>query len=376
MKKIYLMLAIVFSNCTIFGQLWKDSDKLMSGYIIEGTIQEDYSGKVYLVREEAWKGKQVVIDSCEVVDGKYEFKGDSVETVMVHFIKSRDGQLLPFFLENGRIKATCNASNFYWGTVTGTATNDLRDFYKYQIRYIQDSVTKAAVIDWNLYGRKDMETESKEYDRRSKLIAQRNLEVQRAMVTKYSDQVFAPFLIYTEMIGDMTLEEIKALRANLSPSLNENPYTKALDEFIEAQSFKVGVQAYDFTLPTIDGKQISLKDYAGKYVFLDFWASWCGPCRREIPYVAQLYKKYKKEVEVIGISVDRDEKKWKDAVKENKMNWIQCCDLKEWNSIVCKKYNVRAIPRTVLIDPQGKVVAIDLRGARLLEEVAKYIKEK
>ena len=359
----------------VFAQQQDEKPGKKSGYVINGTLKGEYKGKVYLVREEAWHGKQTLLDSCEVVNGKYQFKGGEVSTVMLHFIKSKDGQLTPVFLENGVINIVADPKSFLWGTVTGTPNNDLRDLYKMQVRYIQDSVTKTTVVDWSIYGR-DAVKEEKEFVRRTKWIGTRWLQIQEAMVQKYSEQVFAPFLMLSEMVADEPLARLKELRAGLAPELANHPYTKALDDFIAAQSFGVGVQAYDFTLPTIDGKEISLKDYAGKYVFLDFWASWCGPCRREIPYVTKLYKKYQgKNFEIIGISVDRDEQKWKEAVKEHNMKWTQCCDFQEWNSVVCNKYNVQAIPRTVLIDPNGKVIAVDLRGEKLLEEVGKFLKK-
>ena len=100
-----------------------------AGYVINGTINGDYTGKVYLAREESLHGAQTVIDSTEVVDGKYHFEGDSVEVVMLHFIKSEDGQLTPVFLENGTINIVADANNFLWAKVTGTPNNDLRDLY-------------------------------------------------------------------------------------------------------------------------------------------------------------------------------------------------------------------------------------------------------
>lgn len=351
--------------------------KKPGGYVINGTINGEYNGKVYLFREESLHGAQTLIDSSEVVDGKYHFEGDSVSVVMIHYIKgSDDRQMTPLFLENGEINIVADANNFMWATVSGTPNNDLRELYKMYTRYVQDSVTRTTVVDWKIYGRGDEETQSAEFKRRTQHIMQRWLSIQTEMVKKYSDQVFAPFIMAFEMTADASLDELKALRAMISPSLSDHPYTKMLDEFIDCQTFDVGSKAYEFTLKSLDGKEISLSDYKGKYVFLDFWASWCGPCRREMPNVQNLYKEYRKDLVIIGISLDRDEAKWKDAVKEFGMKWLQCNDPKEFYGTVAQRYKVSAIPRTVLINPEGNVVALDLRGEKLVEEVGKFLNNK
>lgn len=349
-----------------------------AGYVINGTINGDYTGKVYLAREESLHGAQTVIDSTEVVDGKYHFEGDSVSTIMVHYIKSNDGQITPLFLENGVITIVADAKNFMWATVSGTPNNDLRGLYQMYTHYVQDSTTRTTVVDWKIYGR-DLQKEQEEFYRRSRHIEASWLRIQESMVRKYSDQVFAPFLVMFEMVADAKLETLKELRAGFAPELAEHPYTKALDEFIATQSFGVGSVAYDFTLPTKDGEQVSLKDFRGKYVFLDFWASWCAPCIQEMPNVRELNKTYAGDnFVIIGISMDKekDKDKWLAAIKEHDMKWIQCCDFQEFNGIVPTKYNVHAIPRTVLIDPEGKVIGVNLRGEKLVEEVGKLIKQQ
>ena len=118
-----------------------------------------------------------------------------------------------------------------------------------------------------------------------------------------------------------------------------------------------------------------LKNYAGKYVLLDFWASWCGPCRREMPNVVKLYKECKgKNFEIIGISLDQKPEPWKKAVKELKMTWPQACDFQVWYGPVARKYNLSAVPYTVLINPEGKVEALDLRGEELINTIKNLVK--
>jgi len=131
-------------------------------------------------------------------------------------------------------------------------------------------------------------------------------------------------------------------------------------------------EAPDFKLKTPDGKLVSLSSLKGKFVLIDFWASWCAPCRQENPNMVKLYKEYKdKDFTILGVSLDKDKDSWINAIKTDKLIWTQISDLKYWDSPVVKLYNVQSIPYSILIDEEGKIIAKGLRG----EELAKKIKE-
>ena len=140
------------------------------------------------------------------------------------------------------------------------------------------------------------------------------------------------------------------------------------------KSRMVGGEAPDFTQNDPDGNPIQLSDLRGKVVLLDFWASWCGPCRRENPNVVKLYEAYKdKGFEILGISLDKDKGRWLQAIEKDGLKWLHVSDLKGWKNEVGQLYGVSSIPHTVLLDAEGRIIAQKLRGPALEQKVAEIL---
>jgi peroxiredoxin len=140
----------------------------------------------------------------------------------------------------------------------------------------------------------------------------------------------------------------------------------------QSKSFVVGSEAPDFTQKTPEGEDLSLSDLRGKVVLIDFWASWCGPCRKENPHVVKLYEKYKDQgFEILGVSLDKDMKRWTKAIEKDGLEWKHVSDLKGWKNEVAQTYSVRSIPHTVLIDKDGKIIARNLRSKALDKQLKK-----
>ena len=174
------------------------------------------------------------------------------------------------------------------------------------------------------------------------------------------------------------VEQANALLEKLPQKFLASSAMTRLKEHVDnAMNTVVGKKYIDFTMNTPEGETVKLSDFVGKnkYTLIDFWASWCGPCRQEMPNVVDAYKQFKsKGFGIVGVSLDKDADKWKQAIKDLNITWPQMSDLKAWQCEGAKLYGVRAIPATVLVDQEGNIVARDLRGediAAKLEELLK-----
>lgn len=185
-------------------------------------------------------------------------------------------------------------------------------------------------------------------------------------------------LIVLEELADAEFipsEEVESLFLKLTEKVRETETGKEFARRIMiAKATEIGKPAINFTQTDTLGNPVSLTDFRGKYVLLDFWASWCGPCRRENPNIVEAFHKYKdKGFTVLGVSLDDDKQEWMDGIHKDQLCWTQVSDLKMFDNEVAKLYDIRAIPQNFLIDPNGIIVAKDIRGEALHEKLAEIL---
>jgi peroxiredoxin len=202
-------------------------------------------------------------------------------------------------------------------------------------------------------------------------------QIDSLLVKKSSSQVSSFMLYITKDLFRDSPATIQNWLTKLKATANDNVYSNALKSEIGEMMFgAIGSPAVDFTQNDIEGKPISLSSFKGKYVLLDFWASWCRPCRDENPNVVKAYNKFKeKKFTVLGVSLDRPDAKenWVQAIKDDGLTWTNVSDLKFWQNEAAQKYRVGSIPQNYLIDPQGIIIAKNLRGQALEDKLCEIL---
>jgi peroxiredoxin len=370
-KFFYALLCLFALSC---------NEEKGEGFEVDGSIKNSGAQMVYL-EETAANGNPVILDSAKLgKDGAFELNTQSKEENI--YSLRLDAQPYPFVsLINDSKKISVDA-DFQKAddpfTIKGSeASQKMKEYLQHISVKIQDAfVTNKAI---------DSLTKNNVADS----LIQPHQQKLNAISTELKQYV-------TQLVGNtkspslalFTLGTYQNYASN--PSVGMKAYSESeLNEILQKTAARFPEHttlnqvkdnfkpkpAPDFSLPDINGKPVSLSSFKGKYVLVDFWASWCKPCRIENPNVVKAYQKFKdKNFTILGVSLDKEKEPWLKAIQEDSLTWTQVSDLKFWSSLVVPLYDIQGIPYNVLIDPNGTIIANNLTGAQLEQTLSSVLK--
>lgn len=295
--------------------------------------------------------------------GAFELRGTLAEPNLYQLNFDGVQKKSVLFIGNDQVNVSGDVQTIQELSVKGSVVhNDFEDFKKIFNPLFQELTEMGQRIN---------RTPSLQKNDSAMGVYKKHLEKIKGEVDKYvashQNSPVAPFvvLVTSEMEQDAAALERRYMK--LDKNVQNGFYGKIVKQQIDnTKTGSIGSDAIDFTQADTDGKQVALSSFRGKYVLVDFWASWCRPCREENPNVVKAYNKYKdRNFTILGVSLDQSRAPWMKAIKNDNLAWTQVSDLKGWNNEAAAKYNIQSIPQNFLIDPSGKIIAKNLRGEDL-----------
>ncbi|WP_304035472.1 redoxin domain-containing protein [Mesonia mobilis] len=374
MKKLFVIALAAFAVAC------QDNNKESNEPTFKGSISNVEDSTAIYLSQLGNTGQPQAIDTVMVKDGKFEIDLPKVdfETLNILTLEGGRGNVI-FINENEPITATVYKDSLRSSKVEGGKSNELFNDYVSEIKSLRAEMQKMVEqYQANNPNLRQNPALMQEIQQKQKELQENNTGKFQKMISE-NPQSLVSALILSDMMNGKSLStnEFKELFENLDEEVKNSEIGKQLNETIQkATATAVGSKAPEFSAPTPEGEQLALKDALGKITIVDFWASWCKPCRIENPNVVKLYNEYHdKGLNIIGVSLDKNgqKDKWLKAIEDDGLTWQHVSNLQYWQGPVAQLYNVRSIPATFILDENGVIIAKDLRGEALRAKVSEML---